>query len=190
MAKRQKYIEGSFVDIKLGNGKKVIGRLFPNFQILVYDYLLNEDEVIDNFTVLDSRNVITGNGIYKDIITKGLFPVIGFKPLTDKDFDKYPVLFKQEIGNYKECRHIFINRDSTLVNPKDCVGLEAAATWEASGLIKLIEDNYAKRKNPHTEMDKVILDDNDIRVKTPFYRWSIEKQKIVAFDPVTQVDKD
>jgi hypothetical protein len=190
MGKRQKFIEGSFVEIMLNDKEKVVGRLFPIYNILVYDYKVDIGIAIDNFDEILKSKVITGNGIYLDVITKGLFNIIGFKELNEYDFKKFPITFLQTIGDYKDCQHIFINKEPNKVNPKDCIGLEASSAWEANGLVSLIKDYYLNVKNPYTELEKVILDENDIRYDNPFCRWDISKQKIVRFDPKTRETSD
>jgi hypothetical protein len=111
------------------------------------------------------------------VITKGIFEIIGFKQLEQKDIDIMPPHFTQDMVNIEDCAIYYEDGRECKATPQECIALEGPLTWEAGSLIDRIQDHYAGKKNPYVELHKVILSKDDPRYLNPKVRWSFEEGK-------------
>jgi|SRR6185312_1001611 len=175
--KRQRFKEGSIVRIKLSGNRFIFGRLLPAFRISVYDFVVNSDKNIPQIEEVIMSKIILSVGIYRTIITKGMFEIIGFKELTQIEIDKIPPMFNQSLGNYEDCTIFYDNGKEYKAKPEECIGLERSAVWDEHSLVDRIEDYYKGEKNFYVEYQKVILSPNDPRYLNPKVRWDFKEQK-------------
>ena len=175
--KKQRFKEGSIVKLKLSRNKFIFGRLLPGFRISIYDFLINSDKDMSSIDKIIKSKILLTVGIYKTIVTKGIFEIVGFKELTQTEIDKIPPMFMQSLGNYEDCTIFYKNGIEHKVLPEDCIGLERSAVWDEHSLVERIEDYYNKKRNFHAELQKVILSADDPRYLNPKARWDFKEEK-------------
>ena len=184
--KRQRFKEGSIVKIELSGDKLIFGRLLPGKAsgICVYDSITSKNDPIRNADFILSRDIILYCGIYRDVITKGIFEIVDFKEFTEAERNKIKPFFSQDLVDIDDCMIFWLGGNERKASPKECIGLEPSSVWEAEGLIQRIEDHYACRLNFHVELDKVILSKDDPRYLSPpqALRWDFEKQVFYRTD--------
>ncbi|MBX9784361.1 MAG: immunity 26/phosphotriesterase HocA family protein [Chitinophagaceae bacterium] len=176
--KRQRIKEGAIVRIELSEDRLAFGRLFPGGRIGVYDYTSTIEKEYLSIEELIGFPIFLYCVVYDDVITRGMFDIIGFKELTQTEIDKMPPMFMQDIMNIDDCVIFDYNGNEKKVTPQECIGLERASVWEAHGLVKRIEDYYAGKKNFNVELNKPILSKEDPRYMAgPNLKWSFEEEK-------------
>ena len=175
--KRQRFKEGSVVKIKLLENRVVFGRILPGFSISVYDSVINSNKAIPSIEEIIINKIILNVCIYKTIITKGIFEIIGFKELTPTEINKIPPKFTQSLGNYQDCVIFYQDGREYKAKPEECIGLERSAVWDEHSLVDRIEDHYKKKKNFYVEYQKVILTADDPRYLNPNVRWDFKEGK-------------
>jgi hypothetical protein len=177
MGKVIHFKEGSIVKIEISGSRLVFGRLLPGYRIGIYDLITSEIDSLSSIESVIRAPIFLYCVIYKDVITKGVFQIIGFKELSAIDLEKIPPSFTQDLVNIDECVIFYYDGKEKKANPEDCINLERASIWEAKGLIQRIEDFYAGRRNPYLELDKVILSKNDPRYLNPNVRWDFKEER-------------
>jgi hypothetical protein len=186
MNKRQKYKAGAIVKIELTDKRLVFGRLLPGVMsmINVYDFIGEDD--LEKITIEDlvKKPVLFCCGLYRTIITKGIFEIIGNKEFTESEIAGIPPLFKQDIVNIDDCLIFWPTGGERKARPEECIGLEQSSVWSEKGLIERIEDYYSGKKNFNVEHQKVILSKNDPRYMPPngMLRWDFEKREFYRTD--------
>jgi hypothetical protein len=180
---KQKIQDGALVKINLQEKKIVFGRLLKN-RIAIYDFIFLDSGEIPNIDLIINNPIIFYCSIYNDVITKGVFEIIGFKELAEEEIEKIPPKFTQDMVDINKCIIYLYDGREFIVNPKDCEGLERSSVWEAEGLVKRIQDHYTGKKNFHVEYQKVILSKNDPRYLPPpnALRWDFEKGEFYRID--------
>ncbi len=178
IGKRKLYKQGSIVKIKLPEGRLAFGRLLPGYHIGVYDFIMMQDGELPSIESIISHPVFLYCGIYKDIITKGIFEIIGFKELTQPDLDAIPPSFTQSLGNMDDCEIYYYDGRARKASPEECINLERSSVWEAEGVINRIQSFYSGKKHPNVELQKVILlSKDDPRYLNPRVRWDFKEEK-------------
>ncbi len=162
--KRQKIKEGAIVKIELSDNRLAFGRLLPGGHIGIYDLVIKQSDTIPTIDKIIEYPIIIYSMIFDHIIKKGIFEITGFKELSHDDVNKIPPHFNQDMINYN-CTIYYINSKEIEATPEDCIGLEPSLIWDASGIIKRIEDHYGGKKNFDVEYNKVILSEDDPRFK-------------------------
>ena len=161
------------------------GRLLPGVAsiICVYDFVVNENEQVSVDDILKNP-VLFCCGLYRTIITKGTFEIIGIREFTENEIKNISPLFTQDIVNIKDCVIWWPTGEERKASPEECVGLERSAVWTEEGLIERIDDHYAGKRNFHVEDQKVILSEEDPRYLAPpgMLRWDFEKQVFYRTD--------
>jgi len=175
--KSQKFKEGAIVKINLSNDHLIFGRLLPFFDIAIYDLVIKY-----NSDIPLGKNIILNKAflhvtIYKNIITKGIFEIIDYIELTQKELFYIPPKFYQSLGDYEDCKIYYNDGRQYKVSPVDCIGLERSAVWGEKSLIERIEDYYKGKANFHVEHQKVILSSDDVRYLNPDVRWDFNAGK-------------
>ena len=179
-SKRQQYKPGAVVEIKLTNGKIAFGRLLPGVAstMAVYDFIIAQNEDYSIGGILN-KPVLFYCGFYRDIITKGIFKIIGVQEFMEREIEEMPfVFFMQDMVNIDDCVIYGVVKEERKVKPAECIGLERSSVWDEQGIIQRIEDHYAGRRNFHVELDRVILSKDDPRYLPPpkMLVWDFEKQ--------------
>jgi hypothetical protein len=99
---KQKIQDGAVVKINLQENKIVFGRLLKN-RIAIYDFIVIDSGEIPNIDLIINNPIIFYCSIYNDVITKGVFKVIGFKELSEDEIEKIPPKFTQDIVDINKC---------------------------------------------------------------------------------------
>jgi hypothetical protein len=184
--KRQKFKEGAVVKIQLSEGRLVFGRLLPGVasMICIYDFVANKNLELPSIDVITNKPVLFYCGLFRAIITKGIYEIIGFKEFTEKEIHNIPPSFKQDMVNINDCVIFWNNGKERKAIPQECIGLERSSVWDEQGIIQRIEDHYNGKRNFHAELDKVILSQDDPRYLPPpqALRWDFEKQEFYRAD--------
>jgi hypothetical protein len=185
ISKRQRYKAGAIAKIGLHNNRMAFGRLLPGVAsiICVYDFVVNENKQVSVDDILKNP-VLFCCGLYRTIITKGTFEIIGIREFTENEIKNISPLFTQDIVNIKDCVIWWPTGEERKASPEECVGLERSAVWTEEGLIERIDDHYAGKRNFHVEDQKVILSEEDPRYLAPpgMLRWDFEKQVFYRTD--------
>ena len=162
------------MQIPLSGERIAFARLFPGRQIGIYKYFSNVHEAPPNAAILASQEFIFIVTLSRYVITKGIFKIFAFKPLTEKEVDALPPSFTQDIVDINVCTIFYVNdiKPQRKASPVECIGLEPSAVWQEQHVIKRIEDYLENRKNFSVELHKIILSENDIRyLAGPYLRW-------------------
>jgi hypothetical protein len=181
--KRQRIKDGAVVKINLSENRLIFGRLIVG-RIGIYDFVVPQSEQLPEIEVIISKPTFLYCSVYNDVITKGVFEIIGFKELTKDEIDKIPAKFMQDLVNIDDCVIFWPDGRERRATPQECIDLERSSVWEAEGLVQRIEDHYAGKRNFHVELDKVILSKDDLRYMPPpqALRWDFEKQEFYRTD--------
>ncbi|MFL5787366.1 MAG: Imm26 family immunity protein [Flavisolibacter sp.] len=182
--KKQKFKEGAIVKIKLSNNQVVFGRLLPGFHVGIYDWVVKQDENIPDIASITVHSIFLYVRIFKDVVVKGIFEIIGFKELSSSDINDMPPHFKQNQSNFEECKIYYEDGKEIKATPQECLGLEGPIVWDAASLVNRIQNYYQGKKNPYVELNKVILSESDPRYLTPpkALRWDFEMQEFYRVD--------
>jgi len=181
--KRQRIKDGAIVKIKLTDDRMVFARLMVG-KIAVYDFVAMQSNPIPETETIIGNPVIFYSSVYNDVITKGLFEIIGFKALTRDEIDQVPPVFTQDLVNIDDCTISYQDGRQLKGTPDDCIGLERLSVWEASAVTKRIEDHYGGKRNFYVELDKPILSKDDPRYLPPpkALRWDFDKGEFYRTD--------
>ncbi|MBS1755581.1 MAG: hypothetical protein JST34_16190 [Bacteroidetes bacterium] len=184
--KKQQYKVGAIVKIKLADGRFAFGRLMPGVAstICIYDFIVNENE-IPYIEEIVNKSVLFCCGLYRFVITKGIFEIVGIKEFSHEEIDEMlPVFFTQDLVNINDCVIYGFGKKERKATAIECINLERSSVWGAENIIERIEDHYAGRKNFYVEDQKVILSKDDPRYLAPpgALRWDFEKQKFYRID--------
>lgn len=182
MKGRQKYIIGSVFKIPLNNNKICFGRLITGIRTAIYDLCISQTTIIPDFEFIVKQRILFYVCVYRTVITKGEFEVIGLMKPSQEDIENVPPTFNQDLMNIDDCTISYA--DDRLPEYKasaiDCIGLERSSVYGYDNVVERIEDFYAGKKNFHVEFSKVILSTEDIRYNPAgLLRW--DKQKEVFF---------
>ncbi|HEY4290606.1 MAG TPA: hypothetical protein VGN00_26075 [Puia sp.] len=175
--KRQKFKEGSIIKIELSESRLVLGRLLPGYHLCIYDGVFTGVANFPSNEAIISYDIFLYVRVFKDVITKGLFEIIGFYDLVQQDIDKIPPHFEQDMTDIENCVIYYEDGREIEAMPEECIGLEGPVIWEAASLIDRINDRFAGKKNAYEELFKVILSKNDPRYLNPGVRWDFNKEK-------------
>ncbi len=177
--KRQRFKNGAIVNINLSSDRIAFGRLIGT-TIAIYDYIVAKTVIISSIEIIISKPILFYVSIYKDVILKGEFKILGVVALTDEDIVKTPPKFHQDIMDINDCT-IFYPEDrlpERKATPQECLRLERSAVWDDYNIVDRIEDYYAGRKNVSVELFRPILSTNDIRYNSAgLIRWDFEKEE-------------
>lgn len=122
--KRQKRRPGDFFAVPLPDGDYAFGRIL-NDAMAFYD--LKSKEIVDIEEILKA-NIIFKVWVTDYVITSGLYPIIGHKPLTEEE--KNPLVFaKRDVLSGQYYKYI---EGGTMIpsSKEDLIGLELAAVWD------------------------------------------------------------
>lgn len=180
--------EGSIVAINLSDNRTVFGRVVPSVatKIIVYSYVHPTDKMqeLDNMQEIINSEILFYCGIYEDLLKKGTFKTIGTASFSEDEISRIPPFFKQDKSGIQKCKIFWIDGSERPAKPEECIGLERSSVWPEKGLQKRIEDALDGKKNPHVELNKVILNADDPRATSnpTLLRWSFEKEAFYLID--------
>ena len=185
-SKIQDFKAGAIVEIRFSDREKVFGRLLPGVAsaLAVYDLVVDQGKNCE-VSELKKAPVLFYCGLYRDLVIKGVFPIVDFWDFTLMEIHKLPyIFFLQDKVNIDDCIVFGAGKEERKVTPEECIGLERSSVWDEQGILKRISDHYSGRRNPLVELDKVILSKNDPRYLPPpgALRWDFEKQEYYRTD--------
>jgi hypothetical protein len=183
--KRQQYRAGAVVKVELSDGRLAFGRLLPGVAsvINIFD-LIETQNSIPSINEIISKPILFYCGLYRNIITKGIFEIIGIKEFNEEEKKTLPAFYKQNLVNINYCLIYLVSGEERKANPQECIGLECSSVWDEQGIVQRIKDHYSGKKNFHVELDKVILSKEDPRYLAPpqALRWDFAKQEFYRTD--------
>ncbi|MCR6720427.1 MAG: hypothetical protein NVV59_09050 [Chitinophagaceae bacterium] len=169
----------------MNNRQIAFGRLLPGFHLGVLnsfsDISDNEGREYDLEKLLVSETILYLR-IFKDVVEKNFFHIIGFKELTLSETKLIPPHFDQDLVNLEDCKIYYDDGTSIDVTPEECIGLEGPIIWDADGVIERLNCFIQGKKNPMVELYKVILSKDDPRYLPPpgALRWDFEKEEFFS----------
>jgi hypothetical protein len=174
--KRQKFQEGAIVKIEISENRLAFARLLPGYKIGIYNYVSRKGQTFSHDEIISS-DIFIYLSIYRTVITKGIYEIIGFKDLQKEEVEKIPPQFMQDSSNVNDCIIFDYNGNEYKTNPENCVELERSAVWDEHSIKQRIEDNFAGRKNFHRELQRVILSKDDPRYLNSKVRWDSKEER-------------
>lgn len=144
MAKR-KVEPGTIIQIDLTETEHTYARALKHPFIAVYDARTTEQMAPREIV---SRPVLFVVSVYDRALNR--WKSIGKAPL-DPDELPIPDQFIQDILNPADCRIIDADGVTRNATSQECIGLEAAAVWDAEQLVGRIRDHYTGLKNVFLE---------------------------------------
>ena len=184
--KIQRYKAGAILKVALNKNKFIFARLLPGLAsiVCVYDFMVNENVDLPTIDEIVKKPILFCCGLYRTIITKRVFEIIGYKDFSEEEISSIPPSFTQKMVNINDCVIFWPTGGERIATPQECIGLERSAVWDEKSLIERIEDYYSGKKNYHVEQQKVILSKEDPRYLAPpqTLRWDFEKQEFYRTD--------
>lgn len=145
MAKRKKFIHrkvGDVLKIDLGNNRYSYAQVMPGALAGFFYKECTEDVSIDEILNFPVGFIV---GLYKDIITQGIFERVG-KAALHPEFQKEPYFFTQDmISGYLHLYHSEF-KDTNYeckATIAECENLECAAVWDYGNIIERLNEHYA-----------------------------------------------
>ncbi len=152
MKKKQTRTVGSIVKIDLHDGTFILAQIL-NDGLAFFDYRSNV--LPDNLNYLIDTPVLFILSVYNDVITQGRWLKVGKLPIR-QDLQNQPLKFIQDTLEPEKFELYDPNNGDIIAATKNqCVGLEAAAVWEAEHVESRIIDHYNKVPNIWVEQLKI-----------------------------------
>lgn len=155
MANRQTNRVGNIFKIPLKEGYFAFGKILNKGQSCVYDLRLTEEEynMITDLKEITNRVVLFHLAFFKDIITRGIYEVIGNEKVTQEEENRIPNKFSQDVFNLLDCS-IFSNEQPSIIKatPEECIDLERMVVYDYMTLIERIEHFYENK--PYEEVEE------------------------------------
>ncbi len=123
---------GDVFQIKLPNGKYAYGRVYKDASVGIYREVSSEP----NHPPIGSRDFLFNVGMYKDILSTGEFPIVGYDPFKE-DESAWPdpkCIIDSISGEFS----LYFEGKITPSSAKECKGLEEAAVWDSHHIISRI----------------------------------------------------
>ncbi len=157
--KRQKKVDGSVLLLKLTNGKFAFGRIMRQDAICIYDCYSDTDDpnYYGGIQGICALKKLFHVSVYDDVITKGVFEIIGFQEVKPEELLDIPPLYTQDLLNPDDCTIYYRDGRILPASKEECRGLDYFAVWEGYSVIERIEDHFEGRVNPYLESKKLRL---------------------------------
>lgn len=150
--KKQRKIPGMVVEVDLRNGSYCYAQVLEH-GIAFFDY--RSQKRLDRIEALNEVQVLFVIAVYREVITKGIWPKIGMLPIRD-EFKELPMKFIQDPVDPEKFSLYNPNTGEITPTTKDkVIGLENAAVWASSHVEERLRDHYAGRPNVWVERFKV-----------------------------------
>lgn len=128
MAKRQREKLGNIYAIPLPDGTFAFGRLHRERLAIA------KERANDMYDIPDFKNIDFYVGVYKDVLSDGVWPKVGNIPF-DNDGDAWtPQTFIEDIlkpGNFE----IYYKGKIRKATKDECLGLEVTAVWDREHVV-------------------------------------------------------
>lgn len=152
MEKRQTRTVGSIVKIDLSDNTFLLAQILDD-GLAFFDYKSNH--LPDNLNFLLDTPILFILSVYHDVITKGRWLKVGKIPIR-QDLQNQPLKFIQDALEPENFELYDPNSGDIVAATKNqCIGLEAAAVWEAEHVESRIIDYYNNVPNIWVEQLKI-----------------------------------
>lgn len=143
--------EGSLLRISLGDGTDAFARVLLNSQVAVYAHRVSQGDAPPP-GLLGSKPLWKLT-VMKSALTSGRWQVVDVRPLEPELASPVEYFMRDRLtGRFSIYRSSDgYTRDSTF---EECMGLEAAAAWEAEHVEDRLRDYFAGRPNAWAEQLK------------------------------------
>jgi len=123
---------GDVFQIRLPDGRYAYGRVYRDASVGIYRQITNEP----NNPPIGSRDFMFYVGMYEDVLTSGLCPVVGHDAFEPPESEWPPPYYVKDMlsGAYR----IYHKGQFRRASETECTGLEEAAVWELSAIIDRI----------------------------------------------------
>ena len=155
--KRVRRVEGSIVQISLGQGKAALAIVLGEPRLAVFDRQFEEGKDPD-LAALRNLPIAFQLMVMNSAVTEGRWPIVACVPVPS-DLEAPPAFCKQDeitgrLSIYQEVEELapHYERDATL---EECRGLEPAAVWEPEHVEDRIRDHFAGRPNIWVEQLRI-----------------------------------
>lgn len=198
--KKQKVKPGIIVKIPCKDGKYSFAKVLIGRTICVYDYQLEEKQLQDfSIETMLQSPILFYVSLYEGVIEDGLFEIVGYSEVTEKELSSIPPVFYQDKKTL-ECEiHEYLTSNKYKASPEECIWLEPPAVYPDYSVIDRLYCHYNNKKDLFLELHKVILTKEDPRCQAPFIKWDFAKEEWIidqekldnfnALPPVTERKK-
>lgn len=156
-SKRQQNKIGHIFVIPLSDDYIVFGRIFTISRIGIYHLRIKKED-IDKYSLenIVKEPIFIYTSIYRQVISKGEFTVIGNLPITSDEINRMPPFFLQKLMREHECTLAYSGYDLS-TDPYGCIGYPNSAVYDSECIIDRVESYFMCKKNFWTEIENVIL---------------------------------
>lgn len=141
-AKRQKRVEGDFVQIDLGDGYHVYGRVLEEALFAFYDIRTTKYLDID---VISKLPILFQVPVMDYAVKRGRWVVIGNQPLDAQLLNPPPRFIQDQLR--PDLFSIYQQGGIRPATREECIGLECEAVWDPEHIEDRLRDHYAGRPN-------------------------------------------
>ena len=107
-----------------------------------YDY--RTPEPTSDLSEIESNAVMFSQAVR--LFEEDTWAALGARPL-EGDVAKPVVNFMQDLGNFRDCVIFDTTGMERQVSPKECIGIERAASWDANHIEDRLLDRFMGRPN-------------------------------------------
>ncbi len=150
--KRQKVTIGAILEIKIENSYYVYAQILDGGYVF-FDFKTGDR--LKDYNILNSVSKLFILGVYKEVITKGIWIKVATLPIRDS-LKVIPMQYIQDIHNpNKFSLYDPKTGDITESTREACVGLERCAVWTSNHVEDRIRDYYLGVSNKWLELLKI-----------------------------------
>jgi hypothetical protein len=151
--KRKTHKAGTFIRIKLPDGTYAYGReLDPPYTAF---YAYRTEAPSQDLDAIQKHRVLFRQAVR--VRGADAWEAIGVRELTGEVANPV-VQFQQEIGDFRKCTIFDSDGNERIATPRECVGLERAAVWEAHHVEERLLDTFEGRQNATEQRLRVRLE--------------------------------
>lgn len=146
---RKQLIEGSFVQIQLGDGRHAYARKTVHHCFAFYDLATCGELSLEEIAALPIAFTVP---VASDAPRAGEWKVVGHAPLEEEE--QIPPTFFLQNDLCPEEFHLDLGGILIPANREDCQALERSRLWDAVQLLSRLEDHFAGLPNYWVELQK------------------------------------
>lgn len=130
MAKGKKLKLGDIYEIKLPNGKKAYARLFREYTLAIYNGFYNEYSEVTNI-----ESYFRHIGVYKDVLTDGIWEIVGNRPFSDEEEAWAP---PQVVVDATGKGKMYYKGEIKTCFFDECKDLEVVSAWDRHHVVDML----------------------------------------------------
>ncbi|WP_421579586.1 Imm26 family immunity protein [Shinella sp. M31] len=144
---------GDILRIDLGGGQHCYAQVSGEPVIVFFDGIFARAISIDDIPMLPVAFRLC---VSNYVITKGVWPVVGSRPLTSENAEE-PFFYRQDdSGRLFLCHSSFASQNyERPASLMECIGLECAAVWDPEHVIDRLRDHALGQPNRWVESLKI-----------------------------------